>query len=82
MAFRTGAMTGAERIFRPLPITVDSFDRADRGVGAREAERLGNAQAGAVAERQHRRVARQHPLLARFARSRLGRRHRPGVGRI
>ena len=62
----------------------DDRDRvrlADRRVGASDRQRLGDAQARAVAERQHRGVARQHPGLARLAFPQLGRGHGLRVGR-
>ena len=45
----------------------DGSRLADRRVGPANRQRLADAQARAVAERQHRGVARQHPGLARFA---------------
>ena len=64
----TGAITGAERVLRPLPTTVDRVALADRRVGAADRQRFADAQARAVAQRQHGGVAREDPRLARFAR--------------
>ena len=54
---------------------------ADRRIDASDRERLGDAQARTVAERQHRGVARQHPRFARLTFPRRGRGHRLGVCR-
>ena len=59
----------------------DGVRFADRRVGASDRERLRDAQARAVAERQHRGVARQHPGFARLAVAQRGRGHRLGVRR-
>ena len=73
----TGAMIGAERVFLAFADNGDRFTFADRRVGATDRQRLGNAQARAVAERQHGGVARQHPMFARLAFARGGRSSRP-----
>ena len=74
-------MIGAERDFWPLPTIVSASVFADRRIRAPDRQRLGDAQARAVAQSQHRGVARQHPRLASLAFPRRGRGHRPGVGR-
>jgi prevent-host-death family protein len=71
-------MIGAERDFWPLPTIVTA---SDWRVGASDRERLGDAQARAVAERQHGGVARQHPGVARLAFPQRGRGHGLGVRR-
>ena len=55
------------------------LDGPDRRVGATDRQRLRNAQARAIAERQRRGVARQNPLLARLALARGGGRDGSGV---
>ena len=57
----------------------DGVRFADRRVGASDRERLRDAQARAIAERQHRGVARQHPGFARLAVTQRCRGHGFGV---
>ena len=73
-------MTGAERVLRPLPRTVTA-SRSPIGASARaDRQRLADAQARAVAQRQHRGVAREDPRFARFALARGGGGDRARVG--
>ena len=67
MARETGAMTGTERIFWPLPITVTLSAPRDGRVLSQDAERFRDAQARAVEERQHGSVAGEDPGLAGIA---------------
>ena len=55
----------------------DGVRFAGRRVSAPDRERLRDAQARAVTERQHGGVARQHPGFARLAVAQSGRGHRP-----
>ena len=78
------AHRGNDRRRAGLPSLADDRDGvrfADGRVGAPDRKRFRDAQARAVAERQHRGVARQDPGLARLAFAQCGRGHRFGVRR-
>ena len=75
------------RGFLPLPMTVMESPAPGAGMSSRlEAQRLGDAQARAVEQRQHRGVPRQHPGLAVLSGPQagvgeaFGRRHRERLG--
>ena len=69
---RIGSITGTVRILRALAGDGHRIDRPDRRVCAADAERLGDAQARAVKQRQHGGIAREDPGLARVAGAQLG----------
>ena len=69
----TCGSTGTMRSLLPLPVTVMASPLPRRGHRcARQPERLGNAQARAVEQRQHGGVAREHPGLALLAGAQIG----------
>ncbi len=74
-------MIGAGARLLALADDRDGVRFADRRLGASDRQGFGDTQARAVAERQHRGVARQDPGLARFALTQRGRGHRLGVCR-
>ena len=61
------------RVLLPLPLTVMTSPLPGAGTASRvSAERLGDAQAGAVEQREHGGVTREHPGLALLAGAQIG----------
>ena len=71
------ASTGTSRVLPPLPVTRMTPSRASARSAADQPQRLGNAQAGAVEQRQHGGVARRDPRLV--GKLLAGRNDAPGI---
>ena len=63
IALSATGSTGTSRVLPPLPVTRSTVSDSRGQIGAGEAERFGNAQAGAVEQRQHGGVAGGDPGL-------------------